>query len=98
MVCRHVSGDLDMRKIVVATCALMGLSACAVPEGVQQAAIQNCLQVGIAQSDPEFPVCARSYALQQQDGALYRNYDRQEDMRERDLDPRMRRRADVFRN
>jgi hypothetical protein len=87
-----------MRKIIVTTLALMGLGACASQESVQQAAIQNCLQVGISQSDPEFPVCARSYALQQQDGALYRNYDLLEDMRERDRDPRMRRRADVFRN
>jgi hypothetical protein len=87
-----------MRKIIVATCALMGLGACAGQESVRQAAIDSCLRVGITQSDPEFPVCARSYALQQQDGALYRNYDLLEDMRERDRDPRMRRRADVFRN
>jgi hypothetical protein len=87
-----------MRNIIVATCALMGLSACAGQESVRQAAIDNCLRVGITQSDPEFPVCARSYALQQQDGALSRNYDLLEDMRERDRDPRMRRRADVFRN
>lgn len=87
-----------MRKIIVATCVVMGLSGCAGHESVQQAAIQNCLQVGISQSDPEFPVCARSYALQKQDGALYQNYDLLEDMRERNRDPRMRRRADVFRN
>jgi len=54
-----------MRKMLVSVVAVMGLSACAAPEGVQQAAIQNCLQVGIAQNDPQFPVCARSYALQQ---------------------------------
>lgn len=89
-----------MRKIIAAFVALMGLSACAGQESVRQAAIDSCLRVGITQSDPEFPVCARSYALQQQDGALYRSYDLQEDMRERDRDrdPRMRRRADVFRN
>ena len=94
----HVSGALNMRKIIVATCAVMGLSACAGQEGVRQAAIDNCLRVGITQSDPDFSVCTRSYTLQQQDGQLYENYDRQEDMRERDLDPRMRRRLDVFRN
>ena len=87
-----------MRKILVSVCALMGLGACAGQEGVRQAAIQNCLQVGITQSDPDFPVCTRSYTLQQQDGQLYRNYDAQEDMRYRDVDPRMRRRLDVFRN
>jgi uncharacterized protein YecT (DUF1311 family) len=84
-----------MRKILVAACAVIGLNACAAPESVQQAAIQNCLQVGIAQNDPQFPICARSYALQQQDGALNQNYNIQEDMRERDR--RFRRREDVFR-
>ena len=70
---------LNMRKIIVATCALMGLSGCAAPESVQQAAIQNCLQVGITQNDPQFPICARSYALQQQDGALNQNYKTNQD-------------------
>ena len=84
-----------MRKFLVAGCAAIGLNACAAPESVQLAAIQNCLQVGITQSDQQFPICARSYALQQQDGALNQNYNIQEDMRERDR--RLRRRQDVFR-
>ena len=86
-----------MRKILVATCAVMGLSACAAPEGVQQAAIQNCLQVGIAQNDPQFSTCARSYALQQQDGALNRNYNLytiQKDLRHQDW--HLNRRQDEF--
>jgi hypothetical protein len=77
----------------------MGLSACAGPESVQQAAVQNCLQVGITQSDPQFPTCTRSYALQQQDAALNRNYNLQtiqKDMRQQDW--RLNRRQDVFRN
>ena len=88
-----------MRKMLVSVVAVMGLSACAAPEGVQQAAIQNCLQVGIAQNDPQFPVCARSYALQQQDGALNRTYRIEDDAREqdRDRDHRFRNRGDVFR-
>jgi hypothetical protein len=83
-----------MRKIFVSACALIGLSACAVPESVQQAAIANCLQVGITQSDPQFPVCARSYSLQKQDGALIENYRNEEDVR---ADRSMRRREDVLR-
>ena len=87
-----------MRKIFIPVCALMGLSACAVPESVQQSAIASCLQVGITQSDPQFPVCARSYALQKQDAALNQNFNLQEDMREQNLqDRRVRRREDVFR-
>jgi hypothetical protein len=95
---RHVSGALNMRKIIVATCALMGLGACAASEGVQQAAIANCLQVGIAQNDPQFPTCTRSYALQQQDGALNRNYNLytiQQDMKQSDWI--LNRRQDAFR-
>jgi hypothetical protein len=83
-----------MRKILVSVCAVMGLGACAVPESVQKSAIENCLQVGIAQSDPQFPICARSYALQQQDGALNQNYRIEEDSRE---DRFIRRRQDVLR-
>ena len=70
-----------MRNILVLVCAVIGLGACAVPESVQQSAIKNCLQVGIAQSDPQFPICARSYALQQQDGALNQNYRIEQDAR-----------------
>jgi hypothetical protein len=91
-------GGLNMRKMIVAMWALMGLTGCASSESVRQAAIDNCLRVGISQSDPDFPICARSYALQKQDGALYQNYVFQDDMRERDRDPRQRRRADAFRN
>jgi len=88
-----------MRKIIIATWAVMVLGACAAPESVQQAAIQNCLQVGITQSDPQLPTCTRSYALQQQDGALNRTYRIEDDAREqdRDRDHRFRNRGDVFR-
>ena len=88
-----------MRKIIVVTCAAMGLGACAAPEGVQQAAIQNCLQVGISQNDPQFPTCTRSYALQRQDGALNQNYNLytiQEDLKQRDW--RLNRRQDELHN
>ncbi len=97
--CGHALGAWNMRKIIVATWALTGLGACAAPESVQQAAIQNCLQVGITQSDPQFPTCTRSYALQQQDGALNRTYRIEDDAREqdRDRDHRFRNRGDVFR-
>ena len=84
-----------MRKILVAACAVIGLSNCAAPESVQQAAITNCLQVGITESDPQFPICARSYALQQQEGALTQNYRIEYDPNQRDRG--IRRRADVFR-
>ena len=96
---RDVPGALSVRKILVMACAVIGLSGCAAPESVRQAAIQNCLQVGISQSDPQFPVCARSYALQQQDGALNRTYRIEDDAREhdRDRDHRFRNRGDVFR-
>jgi len=86
-----------MRKMLVSVAAVMGLSACAGSESVQQAAVQNCLQVGIAQSDPQFPTCTRSYALQQQDGALNRNYNLytiQEDLKQSDW--RLNRRQDAF--
>jgi hypothetical protein len=83
-----------MRNILVLVCAVIGLGACAVPESVQQSAIKNCLQVGIAQSDPQFPICARSYALQQQDGALNQNYRIEQDARD---DRSIRRRLDVLR-
>ena len=86
-----------MRKILVASWVLMGLGACAAPESVQQAAIQNCLQVGITQSDPQFPTCTRSYALQRQDGALNQNYNLytiQEDLKQEDW--RLNRRQDAF--
>jgi hypothetical protein len=76
-------------------CAVMGLYGCAGQESVQQAAIQNCLQVGIAQNDPQFPTCTRSYALQQQDGALNRNYNLytiQQDLKQSDW--RLNRRQD----
>ena len=98
MVGGHLMGALKMRKIFVSACALMGLGACAAPQSVQQAAIQNCLQVGITQSDPQFATCTRSYALQQQDGALNRNYNlytTQEDMKQQDW--RLNRRQDAFR-
>ena len=91
------SGGLNMRKIIVATCALMGLTGCAASESVQQAAIQNCLQVGITQSDPQFATCTRSYALQRQDGALNQNYNLytiQQDMKQQDW--RLNRRQDAF--
>jgi len=94
---RHGWGNLNMRKILVATWALMGLGACAAPESVQQAAIQNCLQVGITQSDPQFPTCTRSYALQRQDGALNQNYNLytiQQDLKQEDW--RLNRRQDAF--
>jgi uncharacterized protein YecT (DUF1311 family) len=83
-----------MRNILALVCAVIGLVACAVPESVQQSAIKNCLQVGIAQSDPQFPICARSYALQQQDGALNQNYGIEQDARD---DRSIRRRLDVLR-
>ena len=75
--------------------AVVGLGGCAAPESVQQDAIANCLQVGIAENDPQYPICTRSYALQQQDLALNQNYNIQDDMREQDR--RLRRRQDVFR-
>jgi len=84
-----------MRKILVVACAVIGLSGCAAPESVRQAAIQNCLQVGISQSDPQFPVCARSYGLQAQDGALSQNYKTEYDPNQRYRG--IRHRQDVFR-
>ena len=84
-----------MRKIIVVACSVVGLYGCASGEDLRQSAVDNCLKVGIAQNDPQFPVCARSYALQQQDGALNQNYNIQEDIRESDR--RIRRRQDVLR-
>ena len=86
----------SMRWIVVG--AVVGVCGCAASEGVRQAAIENCLRVGIAENDPQFPICARSYALQQQDGALNQNYNLytiQQDMKQSDW--RLNRRQDVFR-
>ena len=83
-----------MRGMIVAS-GLIGLCGCAADESVRQDAIANCLQVGIAENDPQFPICTRSYALQQQDAALNRNYGIQEDMKERDR--RSLRKQDVFR-
>jgi hypothetical protein len=76
-------GVLIMRKILVAAGAVIGLSACAAPESVRQAAITHCLQVGITESDPQFPVCARSYGLQQQEGALSQNFKTEYDPNQR---------------
>ena len=82
-----------MRWIIVG--AVVGLCGCAAPGSVREEAIANCQQVGIAQSDPQFPICARSYALQQQDSSLNQNFKNVYDARLRDS--RLRRREDVFR-
>jgi hypothetical protein len=92
---RRLPGALTMRKILVVAGAAIGLSACASPETVRQAAIYNCLQVGITESDPQFPICARSYALQQQEGALTQNFKAEYDPNQRYRG--IRHRADVFR-
>ncbi len=84
-----------MRKSLVAACAVMALNACAAPESVRQAAIQNCLQVGITESDPQFATCTQSYGLQQQDGALSQNYKTEYDPNQRYRG--IRHRQDVFR-
>jgi len=84
-----------MRKIIVAGCAVIGLNACAAPESVRLAAIQNCLQVGITRDDPQFPICARSYGLQQQEGTLTQNYKTEYDPNQRYRG--IRHRQDVFR-
>ena len=73
----------------------IGLCGCAAPESVRQEAVANCLQVGITQNDPQFPICARSYALQQQDSVLNQNYKNKYDATLQDS--RLRRREDVFR-
>ena len=85
-------------KSMIIVGAVAGLCGCAASEGVQQAAIENCLRVGIAKDDPQFPICARSYALQQQDEALNQNYNLytiQHDMKQEDW--RLNRRQDPFR-
>jgi hypothetical protein len=82
-------------KPILIVGAVVGLCGCATSESVRQAAIANCLQVGISENDPQFPICARSYGLQQQDAALNQNFKNEYDMKLRDS--RLRRREDVFR-
>jgi len=58
-----------MRTVFIVAIAAAGLSACAT-EGQREAAILRCHEVGISQSDPQFDLCTRSYALQSNQDAL----------------------------
>jgi copper homeostasis protein CutC len=64
-----------MRNILIVAIAAAGLSACAT-EGQREAAILRCHEVGISQSDPQFDLCTRSYALQANQGTLEVTYHR----------------------
>ena len=83
------------KRMWIIVVAVVGLCGCAVPESVRQEAIANCLQVGISESDRQFPICARSYGLQRQEGALNQNFKNEYDASENDR--AMRRRRDIFR-
>jgi hypothetical protein len=64
-----------MRNMLAIALAGTALCACA-SAGQKEAAILQCQAVGITQTDPQFNLCTRSYALQANQDALEVSYHR----------------------
>jgi hypothetical protein len=63
-----------MRHILVVALAA-ALCACA-SDGMKEAAIRQCQEVGITSNDPQFDLCTRSYTLQTNQNTLEVSYHR----------------------
>jgi hypothetical protein len=64
-----------MRTMLAIALAGTALSGCA-STGQKEAAILQCQAVGITQTDPQFDVCTRAYALQANQDSLEVSYHR----------------------
>jgi hypothetical protein len=64
-----------MRTILIVTLGVLALCGCATPSQ-REAAIRQCQAVGISQSDPQFELCTRAYALQANQDSLEVSYRR----------------------